>query len=173
MLSDLCVQNYACIISEIISTYRTLWEKMNGETQRNSFYSSIISLTILWKVAMFEINPSGSEMYLRPSRHICAYDWHFLDLYIASPNSPNRRYNLHLAAHPPPPTIPPPLHPPPYTYQLWYYSGFEKSFSKSSNVSYLAEIVTKRNCPSYTAYRGKVWQGEVWRIWWIIRDLPN
>ena len=26
-----------------------------------------------------EIDPSNSETFLRPSRHVCAYGWHFLD----------------------------------------------------------------------------------------------
>ena len=60
-----------------------------------------------------ELHPSDSEMSPRPSKHVWAYGWHFLDSYIASPNSPNRGFNLPPAVHPPPPPTPSPSHPPP------------------------------------------------------------
>ena len=55
-----------------------------------------------------EIHPSDSEMSIdRPSKHVLTYGWHFVDSYVASPNSPNRSFNPSLAAHPPPPPTPP------------------------------------------------------------------
>ena len=58
--------------------------------------------TLVW-------NPlSDSETFLRPSKHVWAYCWHFLGL-VASPNSPNRGFNLPPAA--------PTAHPPPIMYR--------------------------------------------------------
>ena len=56
-----------------------------------------------------EIDPSVSEQSLGPSRLVWAHSWCFLDSYIDTLNSPNRRYNLPLAVHPPPTTYPNPL----------------------------------------------------------------
>ena len=54
-----------------------------------------------------EIYSSDSETSLRPSRHVWAYGWHFLDSQLYSPNSLNAGYNPPLAAHPSlPPTHP-------------------------------------------------------------------
>ena len=48
------------------------------------------------------------HLLYKPSKHVWAYGWHFLDTYIASTNNPNRGYNPPPAAHPPPPPTPPP-----------------------------------------------------------------
>ena len=51
-----------------------------------------------------------SETSLRPPKHVWAYGCYLLDSYIDSPNSPNKGFNLPLAAHPPsPPSLPFPL----------------------------------------------------------------
>ena len=50
--------------------------------------------------AWSEIDPSGSEMSPRPSRHVFGLRLALLGL-IASPNSHNGGFNLTLAAHPP------------------------------------------------------------------------
>ena len=62
-----------------------------------------------WKT-WSEIEPSGSEMSLRPSKHVWDHGWHFLDSCIASLNSSNIGFNPPLAAHPlhyPPHPLPP------------------------------------------------------------------
>ena len=53
-----------------------------------------------------EIDPSGSETSLRPSRHIWTYGWHMHLGLIATPNTPNRGYNLPSATKPPLPPTP-------------------------------------------------------------------
>ena len=74
-----------------------------------------------------EIHPSDSKTSLRPSKHVWAYGWHLLDLYVASSNIPNGGFNLPLAIQPPsPPALLLSACPPPITCYLWYYSGFEK-----------------------------------------------
>ena len=68
----------------------------------------------------------------------CLVLWLVVLRLIATPNSPIGSLNPPLASHPPPsPT------PPPYTYNLWYYSGCEKSCSKSCSVSQLLLMVMK------------------------------
>ena len=47
-----------------------------------------------------EIYPSGSEAFLRPSKHVWGI-WLALLGLIASPNSPNRGFSLPPSAHPP------------------------------------------------------------------------
>ena len=46
-------------------------------------------------------------MSLTPFKHVWAYGWHFWDLYVASPNSPNEGFNPPLTINPPPPPTPP------------------------------------------------------------------
>ena len=69
-----------------------------------------------------EIHPSDGETSLTPFKHVWTYGWHFWDLYIASPNSLNGRFNPPPASYP----SPPPTQPPPITRHQWYYSSFEK-----------------------------------------------
>ena len=79
-----------------------------------------------------EIHPSDREMSLTPFNHAWTL-WLALLGLIASPNSSNGRFNPPLVSHSP---LHPPLPlPPPITCHQWYYSGFEKSCSKSSSVS--------------------------------------
>ena len=82
-----------------------------------------------------DIHPCVGETSLRALRS-CLGLWLALLGLIATPNSPVGRCNPPPASHPPhPPPPPPTTHPPPYTRNPWYYSGCEKSCSKSSSVS--------------------------------------
>ena len=77
------------------------------------------------------IHPCVGEMSLK-ALQACQGLWPALLGLIATPNSPIGRYNQPRASHPPPPPTPPSFHPPtPYTCSPWYYSGCEKSCSKS------------------------------------------
>ena len=80
-----------------------------------------------------EIHPSDRETSITPFKHVWAYGWHFWDPYIASPNSPNGRFNPPAASHPPTP----------YNVPSVILQWFKKSCWKSNSVSQLAEIVIK------------------------------
>ena len=81
-----------------------------------------------------EIHPRDRETSINAIQ-ACLGLWLELLGPIGSPNSPNR-FNLPPASHPPPPPTPLPLTcPPPIMCHQWYYSDFEKSWSKSSSVS--------------------------------------
>ena len=54
-----------------------------------------------------EIDLSGNEMSLRPSKHVWAYDWLAL---VGLAASSNGEFNLPLTAHPPPPPTSPTTH---------------------------------------------------------------
>ena len=98
-----------------------------------------------------DIHPCVSETSVKVLQS-CLGLWPALHGLIATPNSPIGGFNPPPASHPP--TPPPPGRPSPYTGNLWYYSGCEKSCSKSSSVSYLLQIVIKhhpKDCSSYTA----------------------
>ena len=80
-----------------------------------------------------DIHPCVGETSLKALQS-CLGLWLALLGLIATPNSPVGRCNPPPASHPPlSPTHP--SHPPPYTCNPWYYSGCEKSCSKSSSVS--------------------------------------
>ena len=97
-----------------------------------------------------DIHPCVGETSLKALQS-CLGLWLVLLGHIATPSSPIGRYNPPPASYLPtlpfppsgfPPTLPlshpphpSPTHPPPYTCNPWYYSGCEKSFSKSSSVS--------------------------------------
>ena len=82
-----------------------------------------------------EIHPCVGETSFKALQS-CLGLWLTLLGLIANPNSPVGKHNPPPASHsPPPPTPPPPTRPPPYTCNPWYYSGCEKSSSKSSSVS--------------------------------------
>ena len=78
-----------------------------------------------------DIHPCVGETSLKALQS-CLGLWLALLGLIATPNSPVGRCNPPPASHPP---HPPPTRPPPYTCNPWYYSGCEKSCSKSSSVS--------------------------------------
>ena len=81
-----------------------------------------------------EIHPRDRETSINTIQ-ACLGLWLELLGPIASPNSPNR-FNLPPASHPPPLPTPLPLTcPPPIMCHQWYYSDFEKSWSKSNSVS--------------------------------------
>ena len=82
-----------------------------------------------------DIHPCVGETSLKALQS-CLGLWLALLGLIATPNGPVGRCNPPPASHsPPPPTPPPPTLPPPYTCNPWYYSGCEKSCSKSSSAS--------------------------------------
>ena len=80
-----------------------------------------------------EIHLSDREMSVNAVQ-ACMGLWLALLGPIASPNGPNGKFKLppasHLPLHPPLP----PAHPPCITCHQWYYSHFEKSYSKSSSI---------------------------------------
>ena len=80
-----------------------------------------------------DIHPCVGETSLKALQS-CLGVWLALLGLIATPNSPVGWCNPPPASHPPPP---PPTRPPPYTCNPWYYSGWEKSCSKSSSASKL------------------------------------
>ena len=113
---------------------------------RMNFASCVISLLRQWgpwralhRRHGSEIDPSSSEISVRPSRHVWAYG--LLPGLIVSPNSPNEGYNPHPAAHPLP-----------YRCHSYYYDGCQKCSSKSSSVKLLAEIVIKHWLKDYSKY---------------------
>ena len=82
-----------------------------------------------------DIHPCIGEMSLKALQS-CLGLWLALLGLIATPNGPVGWCNPPQASDPPSPPTPPPSHPPtPYTCNPWYYSGCEKSCSKSSSVS--------------------------------------
>ena len=110
-------------------------------------------------------SPQYSETSLRPSKHVWAYGWHFLNSYVANPNSSDKEFNLP-PVHPSPTTHPthhPPHSPPICQLPIRATSDVtvvvKKSCSRFNSVSYKASrnayIVIKHNlkdCLSYTIY---------------------
>ena len=82
-----------------------------------------------------DIHPCIGETSLK-AHQSCLGLWPALLGHIATPNSQvGGLTHLRLPTHPLHPPHPPPTRPPPYTCNPWYYSGCEKSCSKSSSVS--------------------------------------
>ena len=77
-----------------------------------------------------DIHPCVGETSLKALQS-CLGLWLALLGLIATPSGPVGQCGPPPASHPPPP----PTRPPPYTCNPWYYSGCEKSCSKSSSAS--------------------------------------